>query len=89
MVHPGPHPGKDLREPQGALQTFHYGMSKIKLQPPDVVRVIFIFLGGPQAHRNSGQDDKGRGVAKVAWFAGWREPQVPPLRYAPVGMTIL
>jgi hypothetical protein len=27
MVHPGPHPGKDLREPQGALQ-IHYA-------PPD------------------------------------------------------
>ena len=50
----------------------------------------------PSTTLRSGRDDKGRGVAKVAWFAGWREPQVPPLRYATVprhagagGMTIL
>ena len=50
---------------------------------------------GPSTSLRSGRDDKGRGVAKGAWFAGRREPQVPPLRYAtvpplPVGtMTIL
>ena len=44
---------------------------------------------GPSTSLRFGRDDKGRGVAKVAWFAGWREPQVPPLRYATVGMTIL
>jgi hypothetical protein len=44
---------------------------------------------GPSTALRFGRDDKGRGVAKVAWFAGWREPQVPPLRYASVGMTIL
>jgi len=43
----------------------------------------------PSTPLRSGRDDKGRGVAKVAWFAGWREPQVPPLRYATVGMTTL
>ena len=32
----------------------------------------------PSTPLRSGRDDKGRGVAKVAWFAGWREPQVPP-----------
>ena len=44
-------------------------------------------------------DDKGRGVTQVGVVAGWAfekpfqeraaEPQVPPLRFAPVGMTIL
>jgi hypothetical protein len=45
-----------------------------------------------------GRDDKGRGVTQVGVVAGWlskafqeraAEPQVPPLRFAPVGMTIL
>ena len=37
----------------------------------------------------SGRDDKGRGVAEVHGLRDGEKPQVPPLRYAPVGMTIL
>jgi hypothetical protein len=58
MVHPGQFDGKNLRDPQGALQI-----------PP------------------FGRDDKGRGVAQVGVVSGWAEPQVSPLRYAPVETT--
>jgi hypothetical protein len=40
--------------------------------------IIFIFLGGPQAHDFSVEKHSQGGTA---------EPQVPPLRCAPVGMT--
>jgi hypothetical protein len=37
-----------------------------------------------------GRDDKGEGGASIGdWFVGSTEQQVPPLRYASVGMTIL
>jgi hypothetical protein len=41
-------------------------------------RIIFIFLGGPQAHDSSVEKHFQERAA---------EPQVPPLRCAPVGMT--
>ena len=53
----------------------------------------------PSTSLRFGRDDKGRGVTQVGVVAGWAfektfqeraaEPQVPPLRFAPVGMTIL
>jgi hypothetical protein len=52
----------------------------------------------PSTSPRFGRDDKGRGVTQVRVVAGWAfekpfqeraaEPQVPPLRFAPVGMTI-
>jgi hypothetical protein len=39
---------------------------------------------------NPGRDDKVEGGGFYGkTLLGWGEPQVPPLRYAPVGMTIL
>jgi predicted AAA+ superfamily ATPase len=34
----------------------------------------------PSTTLRSGRDHTGRGVAKVGLVAGWKEPQVPPLR---------
>jgi hypothetical protein len=52
---------------------------------------------GPSTSLRFGRDDKARGVTQVGVAAGWAfekpfqeraaEPQVPPLRYASVGMT--
>src|ERR1700761_13049 len=52
-----------------------------------LVRMFFIFLGGPKAHELSGRDDK---VVKQSTSA-WPEdrPQVSPLRFAPVETTKL
>ena len=41
------------------------------------VKRLFITLG---AQRNSGRDDKGRGVAQVGAVAGGKKQRVPPLR---------
>ena len=35
-----------------------------------LIRMFFIFLGGPKAHEPSGRDDKGRGVAQVEVASG-------------------
>ena len=49
---------------------------------------LFIgFMTSPQA-RSSARDDKGEGAALPRESGGWlREQQVPPLRFASVGMT--
>jgi hypothetical protein len=44
---------------------------------------------GPSTSLRFGRDDKVRVVAFVWIGYWWREPQVPPLRYASVGMTRL
>ena len=51
-------------------------------------KLFFITLGGPKAHDFSGRDDKGEDCYGPRW-SGMAKPQVPPLRFAPVAMTIL
>ena len=42
----------------------------------------------PSTALRSGRDDKGSAVAQVGVVSGrGNKPQVPPLRFAPVGMT--
>ena len=54
------------------------------------IRLKNISRKGPRNCRSLGfaRDDKGEGDASIRIRCWWREPQVPPLRYAPVGMTI-
>ena len=44
----------------------------------------------PSTSLRSGRDEKGEGSASIRHsLLGSRKQQVPPLRYAPVGMTLL
>jgi hypothetical protein len=43
-----------------------------------LIRMFFIFLGGPKAHEPSGRDDKARGVAQVGVVSECGKLQIPP-----------
>src|ERR1700678_2700301 len=73
---PGALPGKDLREPQGALQIPPLRYATVGMTREEWWLTAW-FAGwqetaDPPTSLRYDRDDKGRMAAKIAWFAGWR-----------------
>jgi hypothetical protein len=86
---------EDLGGPKGALQipplrSAPVGMTKGRVALP--FDILYWDRGNSRSLTSlrSGRDDKGESGASICHsLLGAREQQVPPLRFAPVGMTLL